>query len=465
MLRNKAEFNFGDLVVLFGEERIINIDDGFASTGVSTDTRTLEKDNIFVALEGEKFDAHDLVNEAFEKGASAAVVNEKKAGNYSKDKKLIKVKDSLDTLGDMAGYHRNRFEIPVIAVGGSNGKTTTKDMIASILSQRFNTFKTYSNYNNRVGVPLMLFRINENHEAAVIEIATNQPGEISMLSEMTNPTHGVITNISKEHLEQLMDIRGVELEETFLFGKLKKNGFALINIDDNILQKYAQILERAFTFGRDPKANIYGEVDYDDELKPAISLKLMDRKINVKPDVIGLPSALNAIAAAATAYAVEPDVDMVKDGLEAYKNDEMTKYGRMRLDEKAGIRFINDCYNANPASMRLALETLGSFTYVKKRIAVLGDMLELGDHSFDEHINLIKYAAQKVTLLILHGQEFKDALSYIEPDKNIIHLDNKSTIVNYIVSYATPADMILVKGSRGMQMEEIIQECEKVLGG
>jgi UDP-N-acetylmuramoyl-tripeptide--D-alanyl-D-alanine ligase len=456
-MRNKAEFTQIDLEAIFGKNKLHNINDDFVAKGVSTDTRELRKGNLFVAIKGEKYDSHQLVDEALMKGAVAAVVNENTVANYPSDFPLISAEDTIDALGSIANFHRLKFDIKLICIGGSNGKTTTKDMTASILSKKYKTLKTYRNFNNRIGVPMMLLKLDKTYQAAVIEIATNQPGEIAELSDIAAPNYGLITNIGKEHLEQLMDLRGVELEETFLFGYLRGKGIALVNADDEILLKYTKVLENFHTYGTREESQIRGEFSLNERQQPTLKMFFKEQELVLNLKTFGKISAINALAAGAAAIAMDVEPEYVKDGLESFIPDPETAYGRMRLEDVNGINIINDCYNANPVSMRVALETLKSFFPAKKKFAILGDMLELGSCSETEHINLIKYASDKADQLILFGREFKNALEQSEDKKDFIHIDNIDDLKEFIKTVPSKDDVVLVKGSRGMRLERIIE--------
>ncbi len=456
-MKNKATFSKIDLTSVFDENRFSNIGDDYVASGVSTDTREIRKGNIFVALKGEKFDGHSLIEEAFRKGASAAVINENSDIYINSDFPVIRVENTVDALGKLANYHRNRFDIKLICVGGSNGKTTTKDMIASVLSSKYKTLKTYRNFNNRIGVPLMLLQLDNSYEAAVIEIATNQPGEIAELSDIAAPNFGIITNIGKEHLEQLMDLRGVELEETFLFGYLRGRGIAIINADDEILLKYTKVLDNFHTYGLRKESQVRGEITTDTELKPLLKVFFKDENIVINLQTFGRISAFNALAAAACGLAMDVELEKIKAGLESYEPDPETAYGRMRLEKVKNITLINDCYNANPASMRIALETLSKFQLAKRKIAILGDMLELGQSSETEHINILKYASDKAGKIVLFGEEFKKALINSEYDKSFVHFENIDDIKDFIKDFPEAGDTILIKGSRGMRLERVTE--------
>lgn len=456
-MKNFATFSAVDFAAIFKEEQLLNIDNNLETKGVSTDTRTITKGNLFVALKGEKFDAHELIEQAFNKGAIAAVVNRSWYDKNPVSFPLIIVDDTLDALGELAKYHRLRFDIKLVCVGGSNGKTTTKEMIASIFSQKYKTLKTYRNFNNRVGVPLMLLQLDDSYSAAVIEIATNQPGEISLLADIASPNYGVITNIGKEHLEQLMDLRGVELEETFLFGYLRAKGISLINLDDPILAKYTKALENFHTYGVSKNAQVQGEITINEDLIPNLKVKFKSDEININLKVFGYINAINALTAAAMGIVADIDYEHIKNGLENYEADPDTAYGRMRFENISGIKLINDCYNANPSSMRIAFDTFCKYQNKGKKIAVLGDMLELGSCSETEHINLLKFIENKANEIYLYGNEFKNAISKTDIKNKFKHFDELEEISEKLLNTAKPDDLILVKGSRGMRLEKVIE--------
>lgn len=464
MLKNKASFDYFELEAIFGKNTLKNLDKISFIRGISTDSRTIENENAFIALKGDRFDGHDKVTEAFEKGASLAVVSTTWYTNNLRDyigKSLIVVDDTLTALSKLAKYHRLRFDIPVVAVAGSNGKTTTKEMIYQILSSKGETLKTIENYNNQIGVPLMLLQLNDNHKFAVIEIGTNMSGEIYVLSEMTAPTHGIITNIGKEHLEQLIDIDGVEMEETQLFGYLKKTGGkCLINNDDKRLKRYSQILDNHTTYGIEEESNLKADFSLNQEAQPEMKLIYNNREVSMKMNTYGIASAKNAIAAAAVAIDLDCSLDEIKNGLENFKPIEGKNYGRMRLENAGEIRILNDCYNANPESMAVALDTLDKIP-ANRKFAVLGDMLELGNASDNEHIELLKSLDNYNFSVILHGPEISKAFSNI--DNNSMEVfDNKEDIIEHLNKFLQPGDLILIKASRGIQLEKIVKSLKEL---
>ncbi len=459
MIKNYASFTTEDLYVVFGNACMINIDSDFRNKGVSTDSRTIEPENIFVAIRGDRYDGHDKVAEAYEQGASAAIVDKiwyKENKLLIEDKPAIIVDDTLDALGALAYFHRLRFDYPVIAIAGSNGKTTTKDMTAHVLSQKYNVLKTYLNYNNRIGVPLVLFTMNNDYDMGVIEIGTNQPGEIAILSEVAAPTHGLITNISEEHLEFLIDLVGVELEETYLFGYLrKKNGMVFLNHDDDVIRRYGQLIEKKETYGLSDGVSCKGDIILNDNLNPTIDLEYHGNQFTANLSTVGYSSALNALAAATVGLHFDMSGEEIRKALESYKPDDSKDFGRMRLEKAGSLRIINDSYNANPASMENALNTLQKYASSKKT-AVLGDMLELGQISADRHKKALEHAANCADIVLTFGDEFYKAAKRFDSGK-IKPFNDKTELLNELKKHLKPEDVILVKGSRGMRMEEIVK--------
>jgi len=455
MIENNAKFSFQDLFVLFGQNSIHNLNSDIEIEGISIDTRTIKKGNAFFAFKGDQVDGHSKVKEAFDKGASIAFVNKNWFDTNKeslKDLPIITVKNSYWGLGELANFHRNRFSIPVVAVAGSNGKTTTKELISSVLSEKYKVLKTYKNYNNQLGVPLMLLQINEDIGATVIEIATNSFGEIAELSRIVNPNHAIITNINKEHLEVLIDLDGVELEETNLFAFAKKQDiFSYINLDDDRLKKYTRVLEKKVTYGFNSEAMVIGEVVYDENLMPEIKATFKDESLSAKINVPGYPGAINALAAAAIGINLDIEYDKIKLGLEKYIPDDSSGYGRLSVIDLENVKILNDTYNANPGSVEEMLKLLSSFSIDKNLHIVLGDMLELGESTHNEHKLIFEKARELTHNIYTFGNSFKA----IDEDTNFI---DKLELSKRLIENLQSNDIILVKGSRGMKMEEVVQE-------
>ena len=458
---NKAVYSYPELITIFSRDKFFNINESAVCFGISTDSRTLEKGNAFVALKGETFDGHDKIDEVFEKGALIAVVDEGWLENnqsYKNKYSLISVKDTLTSLHKLAKFHRNRFKIPILAIGGANGKTTTKNMTAHLLSKNFSVHKTFENFNNQVGVPMMLLSLDDSYDIAVLEIGTNEPGEISILSNMIEPTHGLITNIGKEHLEKLIDLDGVEFEETFLFGFLhKRNGTAFINFDDERLKKYSKILENAITFSSIEDAKIKAEIQFNERLNPSINFLFEGRSFLANLKTNGHTTALNAIAATSIALYFGLTDEEIVSGLESYEEHLGHGYARMVIERINNFTLLNDCYNANPDSMSAALNSLKQIVSKGKKIAVLGDMRELGEASSNEHLNLLRKAIGNADMVFITGIEMQKAFNSEFRNSEIKYFDDKISLFNNLADNLKGDETIMVKGSRGMAMESIIK--------
>lgn len=405
-MTNVATFTHQDLLAIFGNAAS-HLPSTLKVTGISTDTRTLMPGNAFVALRGERFDGHNNVQEALQKGASLIVVEES-SGLASNDVTLV-VTSTLNALGSFGWYHRRRFTIPVIAIAGAAGKTSTKDLTAHVLSQDMRVLKTQANYNNQVGTPLTLLQLTDDVDAAVIEIGTNEPGEIEILSAMVQPTHGLITNIGKEHLEKLIDLDGVEHEETALFDYLRDHGgLAFVNNDDPRLSKYATSFTRAITFGVENTADIHLTVGFDIDVRPSVHIVHGTFAFRAQLQTHGLASAYNAACAVAIGWSMQMHPEFVQRGLNTYVNPSSVGYGRMRVERINNLTVLNDTYNANPESVLMALRTLQRYP-ASKRIAILGDMRELGVSAEEEHMHIISASQEYADVVIVIGDEFRRA--------------------------------------------------------
>lgn len=460
MLKNKAKFTAAEIKAIFGDSNVLNIE-AKEYNGVSIDTRALEKGEIFIPLIGEKIDAHNLLQDAFQKGASLALVSRKWYEKHSDEvqgKPIVIVEDTLTALGELASYHRNKYDIPIIAVAGSNGKTTTKDMIAAVLSKKFKVLKTYQNFNNRIGVPLMIFNIDESIEFAVIEIGTNEPGEIFILSEILAPTAGVITNIGQEHLEKLIDLDGVEMEETSLFAYLSRhNGICFINNDDERLSKYAKIIDKKFIYStnNDDPANLQVKIEINDNINPILKFQIDEKEHQIKLNTYGIAAGYNAVAAVAVGLYFGLRVEEIIDALENYTQEKYSGYARMMLQEIEGYTILNDCYNANPSSMKMSLETLSKYSGKPFKAAVLGDMRELGESAERLHIEILQLAEKICDKIFTIGEQMQKATNQIKSNR-ISNFSDFQAIADEMKNYKIDT-AFLVKGSRGMKMEQLFE--------
>lgn len=448
-------------------------------TGYSTDSRSLKKGNVFFALKGETFDGHDYVD-AVERRASAIVVSERwfasRKGGHGRTP-LFVVDDPLAAYGQVARAHRRAFAIPMIAVAGSNGKTTTKELIADLLSERHNVLRTEGNLNNLIGVPATMLRLRPEHTAAVIEIGTNMPGEIAALCAVLEPTHGIITNIGREHLELLGSLEGVAREEGALFEYLAAHGGkAYVNMNDRHLAKLARKLPNRVTYAIGRAAEIRGTCGrLDDRGAPALTLA--DTRKTVRPLAVqlatpGAHTAGNALAAAAVAIDFRIPAGSIRKRLESFAPIVYPGgYARLApMRAASGARILNDTYNANPDSTMVALRTLAAMKPGRggMRIAVIADMKELGRSSAAEHTQLgAELAAMpRINLVMFHGAEMKRAYRAMMASEAMksgalvvmkpMYFADKAELSEALLALSDADDIILVKGSRGMRMEDVV---------
>jgi UDP-N-acetylmuramoyl-tripeptide--D-alanyl-D-alanine ligase len=424
---------------------------------VCTDTRALVPGCLFVALQGERFDAHDFLAQAASGGAAGAVVKTGRAlPQLPEGFVLYEVGDTLAALGALGHAHRERFRIPVGAVGGSNGKTTTKEMVGAILATRGSALKTEGNLNNEVGVPLTLFRLEPSHVAAVIETGMNQPGEITRLTRVVRPDAGIITVVQPEHLEGLGSIEGVAEAEGEMFRELPPEAVAVVNVDDPLIPaQAARSRAKKLSFGRSEKADVrLAAVTPRGREGLHITVRHAGRDWPVKLSFIGEHNALNATGAFALALALGYSPEECVRGLEAAR-----PYARRLnvVDGQHGTTVIDDCYNANPASMAAALDTLRSLVQPGGRaVAVLGDMLELGPGELEEHTQLGTLAAGKAQLVAFFGPRSRKGYEAAGLGDKAAHFTEVEPLLAWLMPQLKAGDVVLVKASRGMRLERVV---------
>lgn len=427
--------------------------------GVCTDSRQLTPGCLFVALRGERFDAHDFLEQVVKAGAAGLVVNTSHVAAIAAGPTVFAVDDTLHALGRLANFHRNRFKIPIAAVTGSNGKTTTKELVASILSMRGPALKTHGNLNNEIGVPLTLFGLDTQHVAAIIEMGMNHAGEISRLADIARPDAGLITIVQPAHLEGLGSIEGVASAKGELFRGLGAGATAVVNIDDARVAGQAKGLSaKTLTYGRSEDAQVR-LVSVEQQGREGLSLRIRyaGAEYSTALRLVGDHNAMNATGAFALALAVGYSPEECVRGLEAAQ----AHARRLQIvDAPHGVTVVDDCYNANPASMSAALRTVQELAASDGRaVAVLGDMLELGADEMQEHTQLGVTASDRVALLALFGPRMKHA--YAQATKklgaNVKHFEDVSALVAWLQQQLKPNDFVLVKGSRGMRLERVVE--------
>ena len=422
-------------------------------TGASIDTRTLKPGEIFFALPGEKVDGHQFLDAAFARGACAAVVTRSGARELRQAELLIVVNAPDLALGDLARFYRRRFDIPVIGITGSSGKTTTKDMVAAVLSTRYRVLATQGNLNNRLGVPLTLLNLSAHCDVAVIEMGISERGGMHYLCEITQPTIGMITNIGPAHLEFLGSVEGVAKAKGELLEYLDESSMTILNLDDLFLSKeQAKVKGRLLGIGIEQICQFRGEgLKLDQKGFGHFSLQGHSFHLSIP----GKHNVYNALMAATAGWALDVSI---QDAAKALENFTLTKL-RSQVLEHNGIRMINDTYNANPASMRAALETLSQIEVDGRRIAVVGDMRELGTMTHDAHRALGREAgSRQIDALFALG----DLASVVVEGGREAGMDqawayaDRDALTGALQAYLKPGDLMLIKGSRGIAMEKII---------
>lgn len=429
---------------------------------VSTDSRTVAAGDLFVAIRGERFDGHSFIDEVFRRGALAAVVDYKSDLVPFVGKPFLVVENTVHALGAVARMHRQKFKIPVLAVAGSNGKTTTKDMITAVLKKKMNVLSSEGNLNNHIGVPMTMLRLTQKYQAAVIEIGTNHPGEIEYLCSILQPTHGIITNVGREHLEFLHSIEGVAQEEGALFNFLRKGkGIAFVNSDDSHVRVSARRMKRTVTYGfHTRKAVVRGTI-----LKTSrsgcntisFSTKGKNKTNGISLRVPGEHNAMNALAATAVGHSLGVSEKVIANTLSHFRPTEK----RMEVLNLGGVLVLNDTYNANPDSMIAAVQTLDRTVVRGKKIAVLADMLELGEQSEKEHARVGAEIAHLGVDYVLTFGEYARFIHEECGNVQTVHYDQKNMLAEYLAELITAGDAVLVKGSRGMRMEDIVMFLEE----
>lgn len=423
-------------------------------TGVCTDSRSLRSGELFVPLRGPHFDGHDFMVQAVRCGASACLSEEVIAGLPVP---VIRVVDTLKALGDLAAAVRQDFDGPVVAVTGSSGKTTTKEMLAGILALRGPGLKTEGNFNNLIGLPHTLFRLQADHGWAVLELGMSARGEIARLADISCPDLGIVTNVGPAHLETLHNLEGVARAKGELFAALPAGGTAVINGDDpRVLQLPVANGVRRLIFGCSPEAEVRAEDVAVDGQGVRFRLVLDTGSWPVRLSVPGRYNVHNALAAAAAAYVLKMSGEQIAEGLERFRSCA----GRMEVAElSSGATLLEDFYNANPLAVQAALKALDELPGSGRRIAVLGDMLELGESAADLHRQTGLHASKCADLLILLGDRAEDTASGARQGgmapQSVWVVKSHDEAVQLLGDLLRPGDRVLVKGSRGMAMEKI----------
>ena len=437
--------------------KLFNADENMQIKGITTDSRKTEDGVVFVALRGENFDGHEFAKKAVEDGALCVVSEENFEGIP-----YIKVKDTRKCLMEIARAVRIKSGIKVVGITGSVGKTTTKDMVSSVLAQGFNVHKTQGNFNNDIGLPLTVFDIEKTHNMAVLEMGMNQFGEISRLSYGGVPDVAVITNVGVSHIENLGSREGILKAKSEIFDFMAEDAFAVLNADDDMLITLKGKRKNIIWYGIDNKEDIYADNIISSGLDGEIcDIHTKDWTITVKIPIPGRHMVLNAMAAAGAGIAMGLSAEQIKRGIETFSAT------KMRMDistTEKGVKIINDAYNANPVSMKAALDVLKGCE--GKRIAVIGDMFELGPFAYDMHYDVGSYAVNcGIDSLIFIGKTSEAMKKAAEDNgfKNYIYFSTQEEFLDKDINgMFNKGDTVLVKASRGMQLEKTVRKIQEV---
>jgi UDP-N-acetylmuramoyl-tripeptide--D-alanyl-D-alanine ligase len=426
-------------------------------SGISTDSRHIKKGELFIPIIGERFDGHKFIVQAVKKGASAALTSKKTA--FPKEKTIIYVKDTLKAFHQIAHSYIERFKIPFIGVTGSSGKTTTKDMLASILSISGRTLKTVENYNNEIGVPKTLLTLNKTYKYAVIEMAMQELGEIEELAWLTRPNIAVITNVGSAHMEHLKSGRNIAKAKSEILKFQKKKDVAILPADDKYFNHLKMRAKgKVISFGIDSPADVRAKnIEFrSDSSSFVIETKSFQIAINIP--LPGKHNIYDALAAAASAYAVGIKPSQIKRGLEKFK----LSGKRLNIIYTKNITIIDDTYNANPDSMAASLSVLEN--HPPRRVAVLGDMFELGKIARKSHENIGRLVADlNIEALVTVGKlsEYMAKSALSNGLRNVHAVRSNNDAFKVLKKIVRKGDTVLIKGSRGMHMEEIVESLKK----
>ena len=411
---------------------------------ICTDTRMLSKGCLFFALKGDNFNGNKFAEKALNDGAAYVIIDEKE---FAVNEKCILVDDVLNELQQLATHHRRLLKIPVIAITGSNGKTTTKELTAAVLSKKYNTLYTKGNLNNHIGVPLTLLSITSQHELAVVEMGANHQKEIEALCNIAEPNFGLITNIGKAHLEGFGGIEGVKKGKGELYQFIKStNGLILLNGDNPVLIELIAGYDKVISYGSEEELNVIGKMIVNDSFLSVICRKPFSLEINTH--LTGDYNFENVMSAVAMGHHFKVAPEKIKEAIENYYPSNQRS---QVISKPNNVTLVLDAYNANPSSVHAALENF-SKSFSGNKIVALGDMLELGNESEAEHKEVVnQLQKQNFTKVILVGQQFK----LFENLPGLLHFNTSAEAADWFRTNHFYDCTILIKGSRGIKMEVI----------
>lgn len=435
-------------------------------SGISTDSRKVKKGDLFIALIGENFDGHDFIKTAVEKGAGAVIVSQ--SVDVEPAVPLIMVNNTAQALLDLAGFYRQKFRQPVIAVTGSVGKTSTKNMISSVLSAKLQVHKTAGNFNNNIGLPVTIFQFEEKHDVMVVEMGMRGFGEISALTKAARPSIAVITNIGISHLERLGSRKNILRAKMEIVEGLGEKGILMLNGNDPLLSKVSQNLSAylpapfpANSLEKIVYVAVEKEADYtaynlvnQGEDGVSFKVKLKGQEYVCHIPAVGEHNVSNALFGIACGMELGLSPEEIVSGVGSFRPEKL----RCDILEREGIKFINDCYNASPDSMKAALDILAKLAQGKRSVAIIGNIFELGDMAGPGHFKVGKMCRElNVDFTAIIGENAVDVAEGIGDREKYQIFDNHEEIVDYLKGYLKKGDVVLIKGSRGMKMENILE--------
>ncbi|MED5266778.1 MAG: UDP-N-acetylmuramoyl-tripeptide--D-alanyl-D-alanine ligase [Candidatus Neomarinimicrobiota bacterium] len=417
--------------------------------GISTDSRECRSGDLYIAICGEKVDGHDFIDNAVENGAKVVLAQE----HIKTDAYTVLVNNTIEAISAVASFWRNQFDIPVIAITGSNGKTSTKELLRHVLNAQFAVHATEGNYNTSIGLPLTLFQMMQAHTISILEMGANQPGDIGALCSIANPTHGLITNIAPAHLEGFGSINEVAHTKAALFRAMSNKGIGFVNLTDPHISKM-NLPKNSITFGITPDCDYPADIHTEDDGTLSLTISTED----IFTGSSNFSFAKNIIACAAIADTLNISWDLFRDRISTFQPPP----GRCEIKKSKNMTFIDDTYNANVESTIAAIDYLTGFSGNGRRILIFGDMFELGDESKNQHIKVgQKCIESNLDYVFTVGTETLATHKSITNGPKNMHFETKEDLIKELKTEITDGDKILVKGSRGMAMETIIETLMK----
>ncbi|MBK8943761.1 MAG: UDP-N-acetylmuramoyl-tripeptide--D-alanyl-D-alanine ligase [Ignavibacteriae bacterium] len=429
-------------------------------TSVSIDTRTIKKNSLFVAIKGKNFDGHNYIQEAVNKGAIAIVVNRNKLSSLDFiDIPIISVNNTIKAYGELANIWRNKLNAKIISITGSNGKTSTKEMIANLLSSKYKVHKTILNNNNDIGVPLTILSASETDDFIVLEHGTNHFGEIEYTTKIAQPNYAMITNIGSSHLEYLESVEKVFEEKVKLFDFTRADGNIFINNEDKYLKNTTRKFKNTITFGKNNSYVNYQILEISDESKYKIKIEGFKKNLIFTIPLLGKSNIINLVSSITVCLKLGLNKSEILNSIKTLKPVK----GRLEEFNFTNFTLIDDTYNANPESVKNALEVLSNYKKRKNKILILGDMFELGKNSKQIHVSIAKELEKsKINFIATIGKNTKHINASIK-SKGIdkLHFNDRKKMNMFLEKYDVNDSVILVKGSRGMHMEEFVETIKR----